>query len=113
MEFGSTHRERWAATEGGEDIRKQKTMCDVCENWARDGRDSFRVNMKLILLPDHHPNCPHYNDSLIDVWKQHPGGNAKLVAYTDFQPEPEFGMVTEKIKLHREVFENIPEFKGF
>jgi hypothetical protein len=42
-------------------------MNDFCEcfNWARAHPGP---------LTNHHPNCSHYNDSLMDVWKVTVGG---------------------------------------
>lgn len=72
---------------------------------------------KKLLVPNHHPNCPHYNDSLIDVWKVTLDG---VSCYVDNEadaidtagpdePKPEI----VKLKLHREILENMPEFEGF
>jgi hypothetical protein len=72
-------------------------------NWARiDG-----------LLTNHHPNCPHYNDSLIDVWRVSYEGSSYVV---DREPTPDQlgeGEIVTKEKMHREIFENLPEFMGF
>ena len=58
----------------------------------------------------------HYNDSLIDVWKVTYEGSS---FYTDnedsLDPEEikEFQYTVTKEKMHREVYENLPEFQGF
>jgi hypothetical protein len=92
-----------------------------CQNWARDGHDSLKIGGKF-LMPNHHPNCPHYNDSLMDVWKVTLNGCS---CYVDNEPDADAtaGMEcdaaggdtvsTIKMKMHREVFENLPEFCGF
>lgn len=91
-------------------------MCETCQNWARDGRDSLAIGGKL-LMPNHHPNCPRYNDSLMDVWKVTLDGvtcyveneaDAKDTSGED-DPKPEIS----RVKMHREIFENLPEFEGF
>jgi hypothetical protein len=91
-------------------------MCEICQNWARDGRDSLKIGGNL-LLPNHHPNCPHYNDSLVDVWKVTLDSvtcyvdNETDATETAGQDEPKPAIVKEK--MHREVFDNLPEFDGF
>lgn len=72
-------------------------------NWARtDGRQT-----------NHHPNCPHYNDSLMDVWKVTVDG---VSCYTDNEQDAldtvGDGTITRE-RMHREVFEQLPEFEGF
>jgi hypothetical protein len=75
-------------------------------------------NKGIPLLPNHHPNCPHYNDSLIDVWKMTVNG---ISAYTDNendiedwrQNEFEDETIIIKEKMHKEIFDNLPEFSGF
>lgn len=62
---------------------------------------------------NHHPNCPHYNDSLMDVWKVTDGFCS---SYTDSEQDAKDTFVRESIvkeKMHREVFEHLPEFEGF
>jgi hypothetical protein len=57
--------------------------------------------------------CPHYNDSLIDVWKVSYDGQSY---YTDREPstdELEDGETVTKEKMHKEVFDQLPEFEGF
>jgi len=77
-----------------------------CINWCR-------VGGLLGMIPNHHPNCEHYNDSLIDVWKVELDGN---YFYTDVEPcYKDFieGEVITKEKLHRECYEQLEEFEGF
>lgn len=75
--------------------------------------------MDLKAITNHHPKCPHYNDSLMDVWKLAYMDGA--LAYFDneqdaidaSQEEYEDEVVITKEKMHREVFEQLPEFDGF
>ena len=94
-----------------------------CKNWVRGiNEDPLYANLKsadgIPLLPNHSPNCPHYNDSLMDVYKVTVGGiscfvdnlqDAKDTAGEDDSGEVE---LTHE-KMHREVFENLREFDGF
>lgn len=79
-----------------------------CVNWAR--------SIDLKYLTNHHPKCSRYNDSLIDVWKVTDGTST---FYTEYEEDAKMECVEmedvkiEKTKMHREVFENLPEFEGF
>lgn len=98
-------------------------MCEICKHWPRGiGENPAYANLKsargVPLLPNHHPNCPHYNDSLMDVYKVTVGGisaynehlqDAKDTAGTEDENEA----TIECVKMHREVFEYLPEFDGF
>jgi len=93
-------------------------MCE-CESWARTGFDPYKIKTRtgIPLVTNHHENCPHYNDSLIDVWKVSDGFCSCYVlteqdARETVGDEGE-GMTATKEKMHREVFENLPEFDGF
>ena len=85
-----------------------------CLNWCRDNTDvAFRDENGIPLVPDHHMRCPHYNDTLIDVWKVTYDGQSY---YSDHEPavnELEDGETVTKEKMHREVFEHLMEFDGF
>ena len=83
-------------------------MCEICQNWARvDGKPT-----------DHSPNCPYYNDSLIDVWKVTFDGVTCYVANeqdareTAGDEQNDYITVTQE-KMHREIFNQMPEFPGF
>jgi hypothetical protein len=93
----------------------EQTTCE-CRNWARDGRDAFKCGDRL-LVPNHHPNCDHYNDSLMDVYKVTVGGvsayNEHLQDARDTAGDDEPEATIERVKMHREVFDNLPEFEGF
>lgn len=91
-----------------------------CVSWARAGVDPYKIKTRtgLPLITNHHPNCPHYNDSLMDVWKMTVNGST---CYFDneqdvinaAQEEFEDETTITKQKMHREVFESLPEFEGF
>ena len=88
-----------------------------CLNWPRGitpekwyGRSVHGVP----LLANHHPNCQHYNDSLIDVWKVTVDERS---CYVDNEQGAldtvgDSGLVSKE-KMHKEVFEHLPEFEGF
>lgn len=89
-----------------------------CVNWAREsiaynllgrGRDG------LPFVTNHHPRCTHYNDSLIDVWKITDGSACcwadNLQDAVDIAGEEKVKVTQEK--MHREVFNHLPEFEGF
>lgn len=87
-----------------------------CVNWCRDGISQY-PHLRGVDLPavvtNHHRYCPHYNDSLIDVWKVTYEGQS---FYTDREPtadELENGETVTKEKMHREVYKQLPEFEGF
>lgn len=66
------------------------------------------------LMANHHPNCPHYNDSLIDVWKVTVDGRS---CYVDNEQDAldtvgDSGSVSKE-KMHKEIFNHLPEFEGF
>lgn len=71
-------------------------------------------------MTNHHPNCEHYNASLMDVWVVClPGekngcvcdreADAKRMAHED--EDAPLDIVHKK--MHRELFENLGEFNGF
>lgn len=78
-----------------------------CIGWCRASITPFT---------DHHPNCPKYNDSLIDVWVVSDGKSKyydtkEWYAY-DICQEGE-GLTMTKEKMHSEIYANLPEFDGF
>lgn len=82
-------------------------LCE-CAHWARVSNRNY--------LTHHHPNCPRYNDSLMTVWEVTDGAS---VCVTDNEQdareeaqEVDSVQVIES-KMHREVFEHLPEFEGF
>ena len=80
---------------------KNKPCCE-CLNWARtDG-----------WITRHHPNCEHYNDSLIDVWIVDTGDGICCVDNITELGEFEEIVSIKKSKIHKEVFDYMPEFQG-
>lgn len=61
--------------------------------------------------PDHHPDCKHFRDSLIDVFKVQCNGSYYL---TEESPKDLTGEETVvKMQIHREIYDRLPEFQGF
>jgi len=90
--------------------------CEICHSWVRDTRNCY-PKLKSVschfVMTDHHVDCPHYNDSLIDVWKVEHDGES---FYTNEKPcieDFENGEVITQEKMHKEVLEQLPEFNGF
>lgn len=86
-----------------------------CENWVRCEAIDPRKPM-----PNHHHNCEHYNASLIDVWSVRiPGEEHGCVTHCEADAndmameDPGAPLEVVKIKMHREVYDNLPEFGGF
>lgn len=85
-----------------------------CMSWCRS--DLRWENGKLMPMTNHHPRCEHVDASLIDVWKVSDGS-------TSYYDEDEVAANNEgencddititKIKMHREIYDNLPEFDGF
>lgn len=79
-------------------------LCE-CKNWARlfDGIHDKGT--------EHHPNCPRVDDSLIDVWRVSYDGSSYV---TDIEPDdlPACEKVTKE-KMHREIYDQLPEHVGF
>ncbi len=95
-------------------------MCEICQNWARADIEMVHFKNKGIpLLPNHHPNCPKYNDSLIDVWKINIFDNDAYFLTEneaiEMIPEELYGegYILRKIKMHKEIFDSMREFEGF
>lgn len=72
-------------------------------------------------MPDHHSACPHYNDSIIDVWRVSLDGSSYVTddkadadeAVALYSEDPDSVPTVTPEKMHREVYENLPEFDGF
>ncbi|HEY1171001.1 MAG TPA: hypothetical protein VGH19_06480 [Verrucomicrobiae bacterium] len=84
-----------------------------CALWVR-----MDLNPKYITK--HHPNCLRYFDSLMDVWKitgegvpTHYVGTKSQAEEIAKMEEGEMPLTITPEKMHREVFENLPDFKGF
>lgn len=81
-----------------------------CRNWCREWK--FIGPGKLAPHTLHHPNCPHVDESLIDVWRVKANGLSVLMDSEPITDIPE-GAVIEKIKMHREIYEQTEEFTGY
>lgn len=89
-------------------ISPMKTQTEPC----RCDQIARVINRNYIT--NHHENCPHYNDSLMDVWKVTVG---RMYCIMDNEQDArdtagDDGVVTKE-KMHREVFDNLPVFVGF
>lgn len=84
-----------------------------CRNWCR------AVNPTKPMT-NHHPTCPHVDETLMDVWSVRIPGetsglivddeeNAKAIAAED----PHEPLEVVPMKMHREIYEHLPEFAGF
>lgn len=87
----------------------------ACRNWCGNW---VRMFGKTPVATNHHPNCQHYNDSLMDVWKVTVHGVSCYVdneqdAIETAGDEQRDAITVTKEKMHREVFEHLPEFEGF
>lgn len=80
-------------------------ICE-CAYWART--DGF--------ITTHHPNCSHYQDGIIDIWRITANNKS---CYTDKEEDiieiknNDPTVIIIKEKMHREVYEKMPEFDGF
>lgn len=83
-----------------------------CANWCRDVcAYNIRDDSGLPIFTNHHRNCDKYNDSLITVWKVSYDGSSY---HTDREPEGlEDGETVTEEKMHKEVYDRLPEFGGF
>jgi len=86
---------------------------DNCMTWCRDGSGP---------MTNHHPHCQYVGESLIDVWLVSlPGENGGCIVdseesakiYAANESEDDEPLVITKKKMHREIYENLPEFAGF
>ena len=70
-----------------------------CLNWARS------LNPREP-QPNHHPNCEHYNDSLIEVWSVSFDGASYVL---DAPPtEIHDGEAVTQERMHREIYDQLP-----
>ena len=70
-------------------------------------------------MTNHHPRCKHVDASLIDVWRVSLDGTSYV---TDSEADAMEAVKVEcasdvptvtKEQMHREIYENLPEFDGF
>lgn len=80
--------------------------CD-CRTWARiyDGIHDKGTN--------HHPRCQRVDDSLIDVWRVEYDGAHYYETSEPDRAEMHPEEVLTKERMHRELFDRLPEFAGF
>lgn len=84
-----------------------------CENWVR-------ICNPREPQPNHHPRCVLVDESLIDVWRvQTPGDPGGCIVATEAQAreiaygDPDAPLEITPMKMHREIFEQLPDFFGF
>ena len=86
-----------------------------CTRWAGYWGKFY---CEKLICTKHHPTCPHYNDSLITVWKVTVGTSyvfcGSVLAAGEYAGDfwDGIAVVTEE-KMHKEVFDQLPEFQGF
>jgi hypothetical protein len=71
-----------------------------CLNWCRT--DGSKTN--------HHPACKHVDASLITVWRVKLDGASYI---TDEKPDKDESVTVTEERMHREIYEQLPEFQGF
>lgn len=70
---------------------------------------------------NHHPRCEYVDESLIDVWRVtiSPGDKGGCICGSEAEllemagNDPAEPMTITKERMHREIFENLPDFAGF
>jgi len=72
-----------------------------CLTWCRYGGEK---------PTNHHPNCEHVDASLIPVWRVQLDGSSYL---TDEKPDKDETVTVTEERMHREIYEQLPEFMGF
>jgi len=91
-------------------------MCE-CVFWCRANIGGPYTHLKgkdlHFVVTNHHEYCPHFNDSLVDVWKISYDGQSYYSLTAPCKEETENGETVTQEKMHKEVFEQLPEFNGF
>jgi hypothetical protein len=71
-------------------------------------------------MTNHHPRCEHVDASLMDVWRVCvPGESGGCIVDDEKQAremateDPDAPLEVHHQRMHREIFENLPEFAGF
>lgn len=72
-------------------------------------------------MTNHHPNCEHVDASLIDVWRVSIDGAGYTTdseanadeAVALYAEDPDSVPTITKERMHREIYEQLPEFEGF
>lgn len=62
-------------------------------------------------MTHHHPRCEHVDASLIDVWRVSYDGASYVVDREPLATHHEETVTREK--MHREIYDQLQEFKGF
>lgn len=75
-----------------------------CVRWAR----AINLNEPMT---NHHPRCEHVAASLIEVWRVSYDGGSYVIDKPPLTTHPRETVTTEK--MHREIYERLPEFQGF
>jgi len=75
---------------------------------------------RLLPMTNHHPRCEYVDTSLMDVWSVRiPGEEHGCVTHCEADAhamaaeDPHAPLEVVKMKMHREVYENLGEFAGF
>ena len=99
-----------------------KFACE-CAGWCRDGIDPYGQKLGLTkYITNHHKNCPHYEDSLVDVMIITYEGQrmffidrvAALIEVEQINKEdPGADVECKVVKMHYEVYENMEEHQGW
>lgn len=85
-----------------------------CISWCRIHNDYTGYSKDgIMLVTDHHENCKHYNDSLIEVYKVEYDGEYFYDTVCPDENELEEGTTIKKVNIHKEIYEQLPEFSGF
>lgn len=88
-----------------------------CDHWCRS--DICMKDGQIQPMTNHHPRCEYVNESLIDVWRVtvNPGEKGGCICGSEAEAREMAGadepMTITKEKMHREIFENLPDFAGF
>ena len=75
--------------------------------------DWCRTEVNIDQITNHHPNCDHYNDSLIKVYKISYDGAYYFDKYLPDLEDLEIGTIISIEEMHKECYEQLPEFQGF
>ena len=99
---------------GDSSVESTDLFCP-CVSWCRSEMSPYpgRSRDGIPLVTNHHPRCDLYNDSLIDVWRVSYDG---AWYHTDLPPTADELTGEETVtqeKMHRECYDQLPEFEGF
>lgn len=77
-------------------------VCE-CVTWARADFDPTGQ------ITTHRRSCPRFKEGLIDVWRVESEGASYV---TNAEPTEIEGATVTLERMHREIFDNLPEFAG-